>query len=138
MTHCFQKFIFAIILVAATAATPGTPAKGWRKISVNEARHLVYEVAKVHNRGAEIRRIENAYDRNFYYFEVLVPNPVASPVVGHFAVNLRTGDVWDPAACEELTRPSLKKLQEGVRKRLGLKGREFARAKSQKPICAND
>jgi hypothetical protein len=82
-----------------------------QKISLQEARRLVYEVVKVHNRDAEISRTQNPYDREFFYFEVIAANPVASPMVGHFAVNPWTGDVWNSALCERVTLPPFRRCR---------------------------
>jgi hypothetical protein len=139
MFHCFEgsRRELLLLLVAATAISAARQAEP-RKIPMQEARRLVYEVVKTNNKDAEIDRTENPYDREFYYFEVIVPNAVASPVVGHFAVNPWTGDVWNPALCERVTLPALKRLQERIRRESGLTRNDYLKAERKKPICSND
>lgn len=131
-----SRYLLPLFLLVAAAA-PANRADQ-RKITVRQARDLVYEAVKGNNKGAEIDRIENPYDREFYYFEVIVPNAVASPVVGHFAVNPWTGDVWNPALCERVAVPALKKLQKNIHRRSGLNRGEYLKAEKKKPICSNN
>jgi uncharacterized protein YggL (DUF469 family) len=107
-----------------------------QKMTVEEASKLVNEVARVHNAGAEVSKRRDAYDSDFFYFEIIVPNQVASPVVGHFAVNPWTGDVWNPGLCERVTSPSLKKMQRRVRTKLHISEKEYQKLRQRKPICS--
>jgi hypothetical protein len=88
------------LFLALTGLLLPAEETGRPRISLEEARRLVYMLVKEHNRDAEVSRIKDPYDADFYYFEVIVSNPVASPVIGHYAVNPWTADVWNPASCE--------------------------------------
>jgi hypothetical protein len=95
------------LFLALTGLLLPAEETGRPRISLEEARRLVYMLVKEHNRDAEVSRIKDPYDADFYYFEVIVSNPVASPVIGHYAVNPWTADVWNPASCELVTLPSI-------------------------------
>ena len=133
---CWPRIFVQLITVIAGAGAMLLAGGERQRISVQEARRLVYEVVKLHNPGAAVSRMQNSYDREFLYFEVLTTNPVASPVVGHYAVNPWTGDVWNPALCERLTLPSLKRMQERIRKRFKFAEQEYARLRAKKPLCS--
>jgi hypothetical protein len=105
-------------------------------MTLKEASKLVYEVVRTNNPGAEVVNRPDKYDPDFFYFEVVVPNRVASPIVGHFAVNPWTGDVWDPGSCEQVNSPSLGKIQRSLRLKLHLRGRDYQTLRQKKPICS--
>jgi hypothetical protein len=106
-----------------------------QKISLDEARKLAYEAVKTHNPDADLINSPRSFDPEFYFFAATWPNPVGSPIIGYFAVNPRTGDVWDARSCELFTSPSLDKLQENIRKRLGIKRQDYLKLKTKKPMC---
>jgi len=91
-----------------------------RRVSIDTAKKLVYEAIKTHNRGADVSETEKSPDPAFYFFQATWPNPKGSPVIGYFAVNPWTGDVWDFGACRRLDSRSLRKLQEEARKLAGI------------------
>jgi len=68
----------------------------------------------------------------FQFFQAL-PDPPSGHI--HYAVDLRTGEVWDSPDCEKLTSPSLKKLQNAVRNRIGLKADEYRKIGRPGPFC---
>jgi hypothetical protein len=109
-----------------------------RRISVEDARKLVYAVLNSQDspHRIELYRMDNSsYDPDFFYFYAFGPNPAASPHLGNFAVNPWTGDVFDSDSCERLTSQSLKKLQQHIRKRSRLSGKEYSEASARKPSC---
>ena len=60
----------------------------------------------------------------------------SSVVVGNYAVDLSTGDVWSAVvSCSELNTPNLRRLQRQVHRRLGLTQSEYRRIKSHGPLC---
>lgn len=136
-----RYWITIVPLVAAFA-----PAViGWehsqnqsRRIEMAEASKLVYEGIKLHNPDATITNVANPYDRDFMYFQGLWPNPVGSPVIGNFAVNPWTGDVWDVGGCDRVSLPSIRRQQEGIRKRFQITKKEYARLQAKKPLCEKD
>ena len=69
----------------------------------------------------------------FYWFEATAAVPNGSPVLGHFAVNEATGDVWDPVWCKKISLPDLKPLQRTMRKRIGISGKDVRRLSEVAP-----
>jgi hypothetical protein len=72
---------------------------------------------------------------NFYYFEALWQNPGKNAVVGNYAVDPRTGDVWVSMICSELKSAALKKEQKEIRKRIGLTDQAYKKLKKMGPMC---
>lgn len=69
-----------------------------------------------------------SFDRPmFYAFEVTATNsaPDASPVIGSYAVNRATGDVWKLVVCERIDTPSLRRAQRTMISRIKLDRKEF-------------
>jgi hypothetical protein len=57
----------------------------------------------------------------FYFFEVTYDNPAAgSDVLGHYAVNRRTGHVWDVGLCTLVESASVRAFQDQVKARFRL------------------
>ena len=68
-------------------------------------------------------------------FEVIPEDPDGSGNLGHFAVDRKTGDLWDAVICERITSPSLLKLQQAVRERLHLTEEECSKIRTPGPLC---
>lgn len=56
-------------------------------------------------------------------------------VIGNYAVDSSTGDVWSATECEEESTPELRKLQANVRLRIGLSDSEYHKIKRKGPVC---
>jgi hypothetical protein len=70
----------------------------------------------------------------FYAFEATAEHPDrGSPVIGQFAVNRATGDVWRLVVCEKLDSTSLRQSQAALRKKIGLGPRELRRLSIKAP-----
>lgn len=137
----YRGWIGSLLLAAvfsARADGQGCGQPNERSVSRSEASKLVYEGIKKHNTGATIHAMADRYDQVFMYFQAIWPNPVGSPVIGNFAVNPFTGDVWNTGGCERVSSPSLRKDQQGIRKRFRLAGRQYARLHAMRPICGGD
>lgn len=107
-------------------------------LTVEEARELVKaavppEMASLP--GLSLDYYSNPACPEFYFFAVLWsnPNPIGSNLSAHIAVNSRTGDVWDPFLTKRFESPKLKKLQELIRKRLGLSDAEYRKLREKQP-----
>lgn len=126
-------YFFAVLLVfpIGVAYAINEPQQ---KISEEEARQLVYEVVKIHNPDAELTSTPRDDDPDFYFFAASWPNPVGSPMIGYFAVNPWTGDVWD-GGCRRLKSPSLKKHQASIRKRFRFNKKNYQKLRAKTPIC---
>jgi len=108
------------------------------KIDVGEAGKLVYEVVRVHNPGASIVNSPRAFDPDFYFFAATWPNPTGSPIIGYFAVNPSTGDVWNAADCQRLTSGPLGKLQKSIRRRFHFTREDYTSLRNKRPLCGTD
>jgi hypothetical protein len=134
----FGHFAVRFTLLLALVASMGSAQPPRQRISLEEARKLAYEVVKVHNPGAELNNSPRSFDPDFYFFAATWPNPNGSPIIGYFAVNPWTGDVWNSAGCEHFTSKALAKLQQGIRARLQVSRAEFVKLRAKKPMCGTD
>lgn len=127
-----------VLLIAAALVGTAVAQPPDRKIDIEEARKLVYEVVKVHNPGASVTSSPRAFDPSFYFFAATWPNPAGSPMIGYFAVNPWTGDVWNAAGCEHLTSKSIERLQQDIRRRSHFKREDYTKLRAKKPMCGAD
>jgi hypothetical protein len=104
------------------------------RIGATAAMALASEVANAHG-PVTLTENQRAFDPDFYYFAATWPNPTGSPVAGHYAVNPWTGDVWDADGCKRLESPSLKKLQDVVRRKSGLGRSVYSKLRAKRPLC---
>jgi len=107
-------------------------------LSADEARELAYEVlgptgvTKLPKFGLD--QYKDPYFPEFLFFEATRENPEAvSGVIGHYAVNPKTKDVWEVVACKRLATPSLRKRQDTIRKRFRFSSEEYRKLKTKKP-----
>ncbi len=70
---------------------------------------------------------------DFYQFEITWDNPNGSPMIGHFAVNRSTGDVWKLVVCRRMDSADLKRLQRSMRKRIGLSPKQLRELGAKAP-----
>ena len=62
-------------------------------------------------------------------------NPGGGSTIGHYAIDLQTGDVWDWVGCARFTSPSLSKAQTALRQEIGLSSEEYRRISKNAPWC---
>lgn len=75
-----------------------------------------------------------AHPEGFYWFEVTANVPdEASPLLGYFAVNKRTGDVWNPVQCRKLTSVTIRRFQDQLRQKGKISATEFRRIAEEAP-----
>jgi hypothetical protein len=87
-------------------------------------------------RGLEFEQFEGSSNR-FYFFTATWAAPEkSSVVVGNYAVDPFTGDVWSAtSSCNELSTTTVRKLQKTVRSELGLSWKQYQRIKTHGPLC---
>jgi hypothetical protein len=136
-----RKFVAAFIITSALVPSfpSTTPAEAaaeaqYAIISVSEARTLVRDA--LDGRGKEIYINENHRpdDPDFFFFEATWPNPTGSPVIGYFAVNRWTGDVWDQG-CRSFSSWSIRARQAQIREKAGIPTAVFRELHTKRPIC---
>jgi hypothetical protein len=109
-----------------------------RDISESEARDLVMGALDPSARALPKLAVDPYTDArsptpDFYEFAVTWDNVNGSVIVGFFAVNRATGDVWQSAVCSRVESPGLRRLQDAIRKRIGLSHGEFRRLSKKAP-----
>jgi hypothetical protein len=74
------------------------------------------------------------HPEGFYWFEVTANvRDGASPLLGYFAVNKTTGDVWNPVQCRKLASTAIRHLQEQLRQKGAISAAEFHRIADEAP-----
>jgi hypothetical protein len=106
-----------------------------RDLTLEEAYELVTAFLKDHAEGRYgpgLEKYEVQEYPGFQFFQAL-PDPPSGRI--HYAVDLKTGEVWDSPVCQNLTSPSLKKLQTAIRSRIGVTSEELQRLRLKGPFC---
>ena len=128
---------FALQSVSDVAATPIDPSvyseKKPRDVTLEEANEFM--TALFRDRGKSSPNLEEYEVKDypgFQFFQKLGDDPYGRV---HYAVERKTGEVWDGTFCENLTSPSLKKLQKAIRNRIGLTADELRKVRRRGPYC---
>jgi hypothetical protein len=128
---------FVLQSVSDVSATPIDPSvyseRKPRDVTLEEAHGLVKAFQKDHGVGGCGLEKYEVDEYPFFQFFQAVPDPPDGRI--HYAVDLRTGEVWDGPVCEKLTSPSMKKLQNAIRNRIGLTADEYRRIGRPGPYC---
>jgi hypothetical protein len=102
-------------------------------VTLEEAHELV--TTFIRDRGSSgfsLDQYKNKYYPGFQFFQVMGDDPEGSI---HYAVDLKTGEVWSGVICGNMTSPSLKKLQTAIRNRIGLTAVEYKKIRTGGPMC---
>jgi hypothetical protein len=108
-------------------------------IDARKAEGLVREALialNLNGPAVKIERMRYDYAPEFYAFMASWPNPGGSSLLGYYAVNPWTGDVWDTIACKRVTSASLHQEQEAIWKRSGLLAEAEATLHEKSPGCS--
>lgn len=135
-TYCkwFLALNLAIFLSLPTAARSDRS----RKLTEAEARKLARLALAPNARTLPNMRFDTfeGYPGRpgFYWFEITasVPDDV-SPILGHYAVNQATGDVWEVVGCWKVTSSELTTLQRRIRKTISLSDQDLRRLSKVAP-----
>jgi hypothetical protein len=136
MKKLFVLFLLVFFCVA-NAVAAGLPE---RNITADQARALVLaslspEQKRLPSLGADSYKDPNT--SKFLFFTVTwAGTPNGSVVVGNYAVDPHTGDVFSATiGCEEETNKALRTLQTRIRANLHLSQSEYRRLKTKGPLC---
>jgi hypothetical protein len=142
-----QTSLFGMAALLLTVTLAMNPLRGQplnvpeQAVSPREALALVTKALEVAGStklaGLGIESATNPLFPDFYFFDVNWNNPNGSVVVGHYAIDRKTGDVWSSVVCREFTSPALKRLQEAVRRRIGIDKGAYRKLKRPGPMCPN-
>ncbi len=127
---------FALQSVSDVSATPIDPSvysiKKRRDVTLEEAEEMMRRfIRDRRSSGFSLEPYEVAGYPGVQFFQVLGDDPIGEI---HYAVDLKTGEVWGEASCQTMTSPSLKKLQSAIRTRIVLT-EEFRRVRPRMPGC---
>lgn len=128
------QFIFLTMLTLALSFATSTTCGNESVPSVSK--ELAHELALStlmpsarHLPGMRFDREQGAHPEGFYWFEITAEVPAQeSPLLGYFAVNMLTGDVWNPVPCIKLTSVVIRDFQEQLRQKATLSAAEIRRA----------
>jgi hypothetical protein len=132
------RAIVAAIIAALAIGIAAAQTKQ-RTITVEDGRQLVYRSLQaegfIHLRLA-VDDYKVASLPGFYFFEVRYgTNPNGSSTVGHYAVEETTGEVWDAVTCAHYASPTLRKMQQDLRRRISLTDDDRRRVQKHGPFC---
>ncbi len=127
------------------AAICPSPLASVREVTREEARQLVLKALGGETSFTRLPKFgldyyKDPYFPGFHFFEATWDNPrrpPASVVLGHYAVNRRTGDVWDVGLCKRLDPRAARVLQRSLRKQIGLRESEYKKFRATEP-CSKD
>ncbi len=131
-----QAAVFFLSLAAL--CVPALAQRSPTVLSVQDARRLV--IAAVRTRKTPGLSLEEYTDKSspqFYFFTAVWDNPYpnGSVVLGNYAVDQVTADVWDAAmACREISNTAVRKLQREMRSRIGLSHIEYRKKRRSCPL----
>ena len=124
---------FTVLVVAGQEGYART-----RDLTESETRQLVMQALDSSARKLPKLAVDPYTDAkspvpNFYEFSVTWDNPNGAVVVGFFAVNRATGDVWKLVVCSKVESAHLRRLQAALRRRIKLREDEFRKLKDEAP-----
>jgi len=129
--------------VSATPVNPSTySSQKPRDVTLEEAAALV--TAFFRDRGSTklpsfgLEKYTDEYYPGFQFFQGIFDNPGGSCNLGFYAVDRKTGDVWDAVVCSRASSHSLMKLQTAIRNRIGLSRDAYRKLKRPGPMCDPD
>ena len=132
----FEVLSLAVLIFLTTAPQiVGKPPT--RELTEVEARELIAaalgpDISYLPHFGLEM--YTNPEKSHFVLFEATAQNSKGgSPVIGHFAVNRATGNVWDLVVCKQRDSEALKRLQNDIRKRIRLGQNDLRRLSKEAP-----
>lgn len=130
----------ALMLLSLSLLLGQTCFAARRTITRSQAKGLVLAALSTSQKrlpGLSADEYQYPSSPGFWFFTVTwAANSGQSVVVGNYAVDPNTGDVWSATiSCDELRNRALEALQDRVRKSIGLSKAEYERLKTKGPLC---
>lgn len=128
------------ILFACLPLVAPIRAQSHRVITPTEAQNLVLASLTAREKrlpGVGLDSDGKLDSSGFLFFTVVwASGPKDSVVVGNYAVDPRTGDVWSAtSSCLEKSNRKLRAIQRHLRVELGLTDTDYKRLKTRGPLC---
>jgi|SRR5580658_5770595 hypothetical protein len=135
-----MKSTFMLLLLTLCAITANAVDQPEHKITADQARALVLASLTPEQTGLPSLGADPYNDPStskFLFFTVTwAGTPNGSVVVGNYAVDPHTGDVFSATiGCEEEKNENLRALQTRIRASLHLSQSEYQRLKTKGPLC---
>ncbi len=132
-----SRRIAILCLVLASSFTVGESTSA-RKLTVEEGRALV--LAAIDPRTTKLPHfgIDQSHDKyspEFYHFDVTAETG-GSPVIGFYAVDPITADIWNGVLCERISSSRIHKVQTALRAKIGLSSAEYKEKRRPGPMCS--
>jgi hypothetical protein len=136
------KIASGVALLVLVCASSSRPAK---EITLDQARQLVLKTLEAETNFTKLPKFgldhySDPYFPGFFFFEATWDNPhqpPASVVLGHYAVNRKTAEVWESIGCRRLSPSAIRPLQKSLRKGIGLSKQECRKLSAIAPCLAN-
>ena len=133
-----KKLLISSAIIFCLLALPLGCVAQPRVLTVDEASQLVRAALPAPTLSLpkfSLDKYENPDFPGLYLFEADWDNPTGSVVWGQFAVDPKTGDVWDAIVCREYKSNSLKTAQALMRARIGLTKKDYRKTRRRRPLC---
>jgi hypothetical protein len=136
-----------LVLFLPAMLFPATCNAGAGELTVLQADALArlafeHKVAHIrHGRGYSLDPFPEGFDPGYSHFQVLGvwhdPSEAGSAVLGGYAVNRQTAEVWDTyAECFRVRFPALQKMQQRLSREAGIAPHPKARTSHSRPrLC---
>jgi hypothetical protein len=134
--------VMAFVIIAGSFSLAQSPLTPSRTLTSSQAETLVIATLSKQQRrlhGIEAEQFNNPGSIQFLFFTVVWAPPAdqrGNVVVGNYAVDPKTGDVWSATmSCMEESSRQLRALQRHLRTELGLSDAEYRHLKTTGPLC---
>lgn len=134
-----MKITTVLLFVSLCIVNISAVGQAKRKVTSDQGRMLVLASLSAQQRrlpSLEADQYEDPKSQFLFYTVTWAGTPNGSVVVGNYAVDPRTGDVFSAtAACDEEKNKNLQSLQKRIRSTLHLSDAEYQRLKTKGPLC---
>jgi hypothetical protein len=132
------EILSALTLMAAQSGPGAHPPA--RLVSHGEAKHILLNYLRdaryARLPGFALDGFDSPSIPGFHLFEAVFANPEpGSAMVGSWAVDVRTGDIWSAIVCREMTSPATRVMQRQLRARLHISQARYRLLRRPGPMC---
>jgi hypothetical protein len=137
MMKLHRLSILIALIASGTAPSAGTASPRMSRIDAQQILLGYLQDARFARRpGFALEWFDSPTNPGFYYFEAVFANPrPGSAILGSWAVDSQTGDIWSATICEEKTSPRAHARQMQIRARLQITPNRYRQLRRGGPIC---